>query len=780
MSKRNGLAIAAGFSLLFFALPAFARAPRVIDDNDRVTLGGNVHYNARPDLEVGAADPALPMERIIISLQIPAARQAELDRLLSEQQDVNSPNFRRWLTPEEFADRFGPDQEDLAALKGWLTSRGFTIDEIPKGRTSINFSGTVATVERAFRTSIRKYLVDGKVRHANARDPEIPRGLAELVGGIVSLHDFPRAPMNSGIKAVPQGESQPNYTVSPTAHYLAPADFATIYNVKPLYSAGFDGTGQSIAIVGRTNPGSSDWSDFRAQMGLPAKAVEMIINGPDPGDQGAGENNEADLDVEWAGAVAKNATIKFVTSKSTYTTDGVDLSAQYIVNNDLAAVMSTSFGLCEALLGTAQNNFYNNLWKQAAAQGITSFVSSGDSGAAGCNLAGATTGTGLGVNGLASTPYNVAVGGTQFNDGSGGYWKTQNGSDYGSALGYIPEIAWNESGSYSGGSGLWATGSGVSNLYAKPSWQAAPGVPGDGKRGIPDVSLTAAGHVGYLVRTQGGLYSMSGTSASSPAFAGLMALIVQKTGQRQGNANVRFYQLGNAQYGGSGPAVFHDTTAGSSSVPGVTGYSCGTGYDLVTGLGSVDAYALAGAWEIPLAPLAIDSLNPLANGTVAVAYSAAVGVSGGVPPYAWSVTGGSLGAGLALAPSTGAVSGTPAGSGVFSFTVQVSDSVGASVAKTFSHAVSAAVCGNPPVRIAGAAPLFYPDFPAAYLVAAESAAIQLQALDFAADFLLDRDVRVSLTGGSDCGFTRNDSATGLLGRLKVKNGTAKIDKLRLK
>jgi subtilase family serine protease len=200
------------------------------------------------------------------------------------------------------------------------------------------------------------------------------------------------------------------------------------------------------------------------------------------------------------------------------------------------------------------------------------------------------------VNGLASTPYNVAIGGTQFNEGTGTYWSTTNGPGYSSALSYIPEVAWNESGSMAGGSGLWSTGGGASSRYAKPSWQAAPGVPVNNNRHVPDVSLTAAGHVAYLVQTQGALYAINGTSASSPSFAGIMALVVQKTGQRQGNANTRFYQLGNAQFASGGVPVFHDISAGHNSVPGVTGYASTAGYDAATGLGSVDASALVNNW----------------------------------------------------------------------------------------------------------------------------------------------------------------------------------------
>ena len=523
-------------------------------------------------------------------------------------------------------------------LTGWLASHGFAVEEVGRGRTWINFSGTAADVERAFRTRMRDYRVDGTLRHANAQDPSIPRGLADLVAGVVSLHNFPRKSMISGVRATPL-QSQPEYT-SGSTHYLAPGDFATIYNLNPLYAAGIDGTGQSIAIVGRTNPSNSStkWATFRSLMALPANAPQIIVNGADPGDQGANEDVEADLDVEWSGAVARNATIKFVTSKSTISTDGVDLSAQYIVNNNLAPVMSTSFGLCEQDLGSG-NTFYNNLWAQAASQGITSFVSTGDSGAAGCDSPSSPTASGgLAVNGLASTPYNVAVGGTEFNEDSGSYWNSSNGTGYTSAKSYIPEVAWNESGNVSGGSGLWATGGGASTLYGKPVWQVAPGVPADGHRDIPDVSLTAAIHDGYLVESvyhhSTALLVVGGTSASSPSFAGLMALVVQKTGQRQGNANVALYQLGTAQYGAAGAAVFHDTTSGNNSVPGLTGYSCTTRYDLATGLGSVDANALVTNWPVPDLTVASTHTGNFTQGQTGAQYTLTVTNSG-----TWPTTG---------------------------------------------------------------------------------------------------------------------------------------------
>jgi hypothetical protein len=289
-----------------------------------------------------------------------------------------------------------------------------------------------------------------------------------------------------------------------------------------------------------------------------------------------------------------------VVSASTAATDGVDLSSQYIVDHNLAPVLSTSFGSCEPRMGPAEQAFYKNLWAQAAAQGITVVAASGDSGAAGCDGGGEGSGSGRAVSGLASTPYDVAVGGTQFDEGSGRCWRDTPNPDGSSALGYIPERAWNESGGVPGGSGLWATGGGTSVLYPKPAWQAAPGVPGNAPqyqfRCLPDVALAAAfHHDGYLIETGGGQQVTGGTSCSAPAFAGIMALVAQRDG-RQGNAAPALYRLGSGQYRGSGPAVFHDVTQGDSCVPGTQGYDCRPGYDLATGLGSVDALELVQAW----------------------------------------------------------------------------------------------------------------------------------------------------------------------------------------
>ncbi len=668
------IVIAMVSAMLFAVMPASASSPLLIDDNDTVMLHGNVNARARPEFDHGEASASLPMERMILTLKLSSEKQAQLDSFLAKLHDPASSNYHNWITPEEFGARFGPDPDDISAITRWLASHGFVVEEVAKGRTWINFSGTVADVESTFHTKIHEFYVNSRLYHANVQDPSIPRGLVDLVAGIVSLNDFPRKSMINGVHLLTQTGVLPNYT-SGSTNYLSPGDFATIYNVNALYSAGIDGMGQSIAIVGRTHPSSSDWTTFRSIMGLPSNPPQVIVNGRDPGDLGGDEDIEADLDVEWSGAVAQNATILFVVSKSTHSTDGVDLSAQYIVNNKGAPVMSTSFGECEADLGSAENSFYNNLWQEAVTYGITSFVAAGDAGAAGCNGGSDSSGSGLGVNGLASTQYNVAVGGTEFNEGSGTYWNTNNGgSGYTSAISYISEIVWNQSGTVSGGSDLWATGGGVSSLYSKPAWQVAPGVPADGQRDITDVALSAATHDAYLIESQGALYSVGGTSASTPSFAGLMALVVQKTGLPQGNANTRFYQLGNAQYGAGGVAVFHDITSGNNTVPGVTGYSATTGYDLCTGLGSVDANALINNWTpdftIAASPAAI-SVAQGVMGTSTISTAVLGNFSNAI-----SLSASGLPAGVTATFSPSSIAAPGAGSSTLTITVGASAAAG--------------------------------------------------------------------------------------------------------
>jgi subtilase family serine protease len=599
---------------LFLILPALcapAAAARIVDDSRRLQIRGNLAPQLAEAVDVGLASKDLPLDRVVLLLNLRAGARERLDQLLAEQQDPYSPRYHQWLTPEEYGREFGISDEDVKAVVDWLQRSGLGIVEVAAGRGWISFSGTVEQVEQALHTEFREILVDGRPHRAIVREPEVPLALAGLVAGFPSLGDF--------FARSHHLVSKPLTNLSSGKHAMSPGDFSTIYNTTPLYGAGIDGTGQTIAVVGRTDIKLADVQSFRSTFGLPANDPVVTHNDVAPGIVSSDEEGEACLDVEWSGAVAPRATVNFVVTKTTATSGGDFLSAQYIVNNNLAPILTMSFGLCEDQMSASYLATYNAMWQQAAAQGITVFVSSGDGGAAGCDDHKAEAGTVAGVSGLCSTPYNVCVGGTQFMDTANPslYWNAANGADLSSAKSYIPEQAWNESGSVTGGAGLWSTGGGPSKVYAKPAWQVAPGVPADGFRDTPDVSLTAAAHDGYIVFQEydaatGSFYISSGTSASAPSLAGIMALVVQKTGVRQGNANPQFYRLAQAQYGGpsGGPAIFHDVTTGNNTVPSVSGFSAGPGYDLATGLGSVDAAALVNNFTVSSGPVPNFSFSP--------------------------------------------------------------------------------------------------------------------------------------------------------------------------
>jgi pro-kumamolisin-like protein/Big-like domain-containing protein len=670
-----------------------ARITQAVDEKNLVVLKGNVHPAARAEYDQGAVADSQPLNRMLLLLQRSADQESALRQLLDDQQSKSSPNYHAWLTPDQFGKQFGPADADIQAVTAWLTSQGLAGIKVGPGRQVIEFSGTASQVRNAFRAEIHRFMVNGEEHTANTSDPQVPVALAPVVAGIVTLHNFPHKSHRRYIgqfrRSLKTGETTPLFTFprpsgNGNVYALGPTDFAKIYNVAPLWNAtpAIDGTGQTIAIVGETNINIQDVRDFRKIFGLPANDPEIIVNGEDPGITSKGEESEADLDVQWSGAVAKGAKIRFVVSASTPASFGVDLSALYIVENNLASVMSESYGECEQHMTAGESQFYNKIWQQAAAQGITAIVSAGDGGSAGCddfNLPQPAT-HGLAVNGFASTPFNIAAGGTDFDQINKWslYWNATNDpATQASALSYIPEIPWNENCSQLGLNGCGATApQGSVNIVAgsggpstlsgsKPTWQmGVKGMPNDNKRDLPDVSLFAsAGFTGssYIICQQDrnlsgnpacalnlgsgylDFHGAGGTSAAAPALAGIMALINQKTGSREGNANHVLYALAklpNASCDGSLPAtvtntacIFYDVTRGNSypglapgvgtnSVPcsggspncststtNVSGalvdpqnttteaWTVGVGYDLVTGLGSVNAYNLATNWS---------------------------------------------------------------------------------------------------------------------------------------------------------------------------------------
>jgi pseudomonalisin len=563
-----------------------------IDESPAVTLEGNVHPLARPQFDQGLANSDTRLERMMLVLKPTAAQQESLDALVASQQDADSPQFHQWLTPAEFGARFGAAQGDLALVTAWLASRGFEVNEIAAGRRLVVFSGSAGQVSDAFHADMHLYRVNGQTHLANAQDPQIPAALAGIVRGVVSLHDFRRTAQTRMREA---RAAQPDYTAG-TTHYMFPADFATIYDLNPLYGDAIAGAGTTIAVAGRSNIEMNDVASFRWAAGLPANLPTVTVDGSNPG-LVSGDQAEATLDVEWSGAVAPVASVKLVVAGSTSTTDGVDLASAYIVNNAVAPVMTLSYGSCEQEMGATELSFYNDLWEQAASEGISVFVSSGDAGAAGCSAGSDNDGTAAAVNGLCSSPYSTCVGGTEFAEGSNvaEYWSTTNSAGYSSALGYIPEVVWNESAT-NGGMGLWATGGGVSAVYQQPSWQAetSGAAAANGMRAVPDLALASADHDGYIIVESGTQWVASGTSVTAPAFAAMMAMVIEKQhGAWQGNANTMLYLLAN-----SGESPYHTTRSGNNTVPGVSGFTAsGNAFNLATGLGSVDGSKLVSAWS---------------------------------------------------------------------------------------------------------------------------------------------------------------------------------------
>lgn len=578
------------------------RIPNRIDNTRRIALSGHVHPQARAEFDRGRVRPDAKLDYVTLELEPSAAQKADLERLLVEQQNPGSPNYHQWLTPEQYGDRFGASTQDANTIAAWLQSQGLTVHAIGRGRSWIAFGGTAAQLEAAFQTELHEYIVNGEVHIANATEPSVPATLNGIVRGIRGLNDFRPKPGPRTLRKPIAGQgAKPQFTSSFGDHNLSPNDFSTIYNVNPLYSAGIDGTGQTLVIAGQTQINLSDIQQFRSKFGLPAQDPQIVFV-PGSRDPGLSSDDlpEADLDLEWSGAVARGATIIYV-----YAWD-VMAAVQYAIDQNLAPVVSVSYGLCEPEQPSSYATLLRASAMQANAQGITWLAASGDNGAADC---GDTLFPGLAVDVPASIPEVTGVGGTEFQEGAGQYWRSTNDATSASALSYIPEIAWNDSVLAGKPDG---TGGGASIFFTKPPWQTGPGVPADNARHVPDVALAAsADHDGYLVVTGGGIFIYGGTSFAAPAFAGIATLInhslVQNGAQSSaglGNMNPKLYSLAQTVAG-----VFHDTTAGDNIVTvacprrspnctaGPVGFSAGSGYDQATGLGSVDVNALVSGWN---------------------------------------------------------------------------------------------------------------------------------------------------------------------------------------
>ena len=619
--------VAAIFLIFVPCAVAQANAPRItraIDGSRRVALTGNVRPEARPENDRGRVVDSVPLEHMLLLLKRSPEQETALQQFINELQTQGSPNFHHWLTAQEFGSRFGVNQSDLEVVTAWLKSQGFQVNLVYPNGLLIDFSGTAGQIPKAFQTEIHHLAVQGQMHIANISEPRIPSALAPVVSGVVSLHDFRPHTMHQLHKPRPQFTFSGLYG---DTYAVVPADLATIYNLNPLFSAGISGQGQSITLIEDTDVFSaSDWSTFRSTLGLSSysgatfsSSHPALSSGPNnctPPGVVAPNDAEATLDAEWASAAAPSAAIQMAACADTTTTFGGLIALQNLINGTAPpSIVSISYGECETVNGATSNAAYSSAYQQAVAEGISVFVAAGDSGAAGCDNSAAVATHGIAVSAFASTPYNVAVGGTDFSDTVSGananYWNSTNTPAYGSAISYVPEIPWNDScasalvaayfgypnsgpaslcndpllGSIlestvagGGGPSQCATGSAsISGVvsgscagWPKPAWQNVYGNPSDGVRDTPDVSLFAADGLWshYYVfcwsdTANGGAACGSdpsawsgagGTSFASPIMAGIQALINQKAGGPQGNPAPVYYQLAANEYGSTGSA----------------------------------------------------------------------------------------------------------------------------------------------------------------------------------------------------------------------------------
>lgn len=720
-----------------------SRIKSAVSDGQMTAQQGAVSPRVRGAVDQGRLGGQIPLTGLSINFLPSAAQQTALDELLQAQRDPSSSSFHKWLTPMQFGAQFGMSDTDLATVTAWLQSHGLQVGGVAPSRNAIHFSGTVAQVEQAFQTELHALSVNGEAHFANTTAPMLPSAFAGTVGAVRGLNDFRPKPharatqtlvpySTNGRKLNANASPVPQTTDGTGIEYLSPEDFAKIYNVSAMYNAGYTGSASyPIGIVGQTAINPQDITDFRTSFGLTSNSPTLVLV-PNTGTSAvnsSGDLAESELDLEWSGAVAPNAPIYFIYTGSSasggYLSYDVFNALQYAIQTYTIGspakpvpILSISYGECEPSDTAANFSVYESWFQQANAQGQTIISASGDDGAAGCDYTTISSNNyaatqGLAVDYPASSAFVTGVGGTSYAGDVSSlstYWGSSNDTNYGNELGlFIPSNAWNNTPTATAAanySGLSSSGGGVSALWAKPAWQAAvAGIPSDGKRDVPDVALNAdPNHDGFLVCIDTGCSASKGanasfnvyggTSVSAPSFAGILALAEQRLSTYEGNVNPLLYGVAAGANGYTGSAAFHDITTGSNIVPcvvntadvgcsgGTMGYSAGTGYDLVTGLGAVDAFNLTNALSGTAAKAATSS---------ALTYQPSTVVTGQATTFTSTVT-------------TSATGTTPTGTVVFAVDggtptagVAVSGGV-ATYSTTFttggSHTVTAVYSGD--------------------------------------------------------------------------------------
>ena len=616
-----------------------------VNSSFSASLKGSLHPLAQPQFDAGRMQANTKLNGMGIVFNRSAQQEADFEALLQAQQNPASPLYHQWLTPEQYAARFGMAQADIEKVQTWLQQQGFSIDSVARSRNMIRFSGTAGQVEQAFQTEMHYYTIRGEKHFAPASALSIPSAIAPTIAAVTNLNDFRPRPMHIRSNNV---QARSAFTSGQSGSvFFSPGDIKLLYDL-PLPGSGMDGTGQSIVILGQSAVVMSDIENFQNAAGLTVKDPTMVlVPGSGASQTSQGDESESDLDLEWSSAIAPGADIFFVYTGST-SSFGVFDSLQYAVDEKIGNIISISYGACEPEISSTNASALEAIVSQAASQGQTVLAASGDAGSTSCFISPTTTNPSLtvqqqlAVNYPASSQYATGVGGTEISQANAayytqgqGYWAAETaGSDIvTSALKYMPEVVWNDSVvSVNAGSSLSAGGGGVSILAkSKPSWQKnVPGIPSDNARDVPDVSLfsspvyvpylycssdqtawstgqQASCNSGFRDSATKDLTLAGGTSFATPIFAGMVAIINQAKGYTsgQGLLNPTLYTL--ASKSATYAAAFHDITNGNNQCPASLGttycsgaatskYTAGTGYDLATGLGSVDVNALMTAW----------------------------------------------------------------------------------------------------------------------------------------------------------------------------------------
>jgi hypothetical protein len=602
---------------------------------------------------------------MLLLLQPSAAQAKQLDSLLEAQSTPGKPGYHKWITPAQFASQFAVSPTDAAKVASWLRAQGLTVAPLPASRGWIEFSGTVGQVQTAFGAPVvvAGQGEAGQVRYQLKGTIQLPAEISGLVNGLVSLDGSLSSAASTVPVAIGEGSTASKLAAETSiakAQQLTPALFANWLQSASLQAngasgsaetgagetgAGETGAGETIAIPARSNVREEDFDAFRKTFGLPAATLSVSLPGDDPGR--TGDEFSTIQAVSWAGVAAPQAHILLIPAATTNATDGIDLALAAAIDGvggTVAHTVSVGYTACESSMSAAHQAFYAALFRQAAAEGIAVIVASGDSGAAACHSPEDATpiSSGWGVNGLASTPWNTVVGAVEFTSGSTSSASTLSAWQPGSAA-----------------DAKYATGGGASSVYPTPAWQSAAGLPasdpafGESQRVthhryLPDVSLPTAitgsangnssrglvfCYSGESASNEGNgcrFMSGGGSAASAAIFSGIAALLAQKYGP-QGNLAPNLYALSHRSSASSGAAneqTFIDVTTGSAKLPcapgssdcviaadgsSEIGFSAGQGFDLASGLGSVNVQGLIANWASPDAvgtsPVTVEMTN---------------------------------------------------------------------------------------------------------------------------------------------------------------------------